>query len=122
MAQTKRKKRTTKHRGNAAGNIEVRGRTGRKPTAEEQKQKKVTRQTARERRMSKPPSWRSAATKAAMMAVLLFVLTQAHVLGKNSSLEQGALLSLMAFLLYTPLAYITDKFVYNRMLQKQKNA
>ena len=34
MAQTKRKRRT-KHRGNAAGSIEARGRTGRKPTAEE---------------------------------------------------------------------------------------
>ena len=37
MAQTKRKRRT-KHRGNAAGSIEARGRTGRKPTAEESKQ------------------------------------------------------------------------------------
>ncbi len=50
MAQTKRKKRTTKHRGNAAGSIEARGRTGRKPTAEEQK--KAGRQTARDKRIS----------------------------------------------------------------------
>ena len=34
MAQTRRK-RQTKHRGNAAGVIEARGRTGRKPTAAE---------------------------------------------------------------------------------------
>ena len=34
MAQTK-KKRSTKHRGNAAGGVESRGRTGRKLTAEE---------------------------------------------------------------------------------------
>ena len=34
MAQTKRK-RQTKHRGNAAGVVESRGRTGRKPTAAE---------------------------------------------------------------------------------------
>ena len=32
MAQTKRKRRT-KHRGNAAGMVEARGRTGRKPDA-----------------------------------------------------------------------------------------
>src|SRR6266516_1140874 len=38
MAQTKRKRRT-KHRGNAAGAIESRGRTGRKPTPEERKTK-----------------------------------------------------------------------------------
>ena len=36
MAQTKRKRRS-KHRGTAAGTIEARGRTGRKPTANEQK-------------------------------------------------------------------------------------
>ena len=34
MAQTKRK-RQTKHRGNAAGEVESRGRTGRKPTVAE---------------------------------------------------------------------------------------
>ena len=34
MAQTRRK-RQTKHRGNAAGVVESRGRTGRKPTAAE---------------------------------------------------------------------------------------
>ena len=34
MAQTRRKRRT-KHRGNAAGVVESRGRTGRKPTAAE---------------------------------------------------------------------------------------
>ena len=34
MAQTRRRRRT-KHRGNAAGVVEARGRTGRKPTAAE---------------------------------------------------------------------------------------
>ena len=48
MAQTKRKRRT-KHRGNAAGSIEARGRTGRKPTAEEQKAGRPA--AARERRV-----------------------------------------------------------------------
>ena len=40
MAQTKRK-RQTKHRGNAAGVIETRGRTGRKPTAAEKSGKGI---------------------------------------------------------------------------------
>ena len=52
MAQTKRKRRS-KHRGNAAGSIEARGRTGRKPTGDEVK--KSGRQTAREKRLAKPP-------------------------------------------------------------------
>jgi hypothetical protein len=116
MAQTKRKKRTTKHRGNAAGSIEARGRTGRKPTAEEQK--KSGRQSARDKRVSKPPSWNSAATKAGAMAVLLFVLTQVGILGNNSSIAQGLFLSLLALVIYTPLAYTTDKWVYGRMLKR----
>ena len=117
MAQTKRKRRT-KHRGNAAGGIEVRGRTGRKPTAEEQK--KTGRQSARDRRMSKPPSWNSAALKASAMAVLLFILTQVGILGNsNTSITQGLFLALLALVIYTPLAYTTDKWVYARMLKRQ---
>jgi hypothetical protein len=117
MAQTKRKKRTTKHRGNAAGSIEARGRTGRKPTAEEQK--KAGQMSARERRQSKPPSWNSAALKAGAMAVLLFVLTQVGILGNGASIQQGLFLSLLALVIYTPLAYTTDKWVYARMLKRQ---
>jgi hypothetical protein len=116
MAQTKRKRRT-KHRGNAAGSIEARGRTGRKPTAEEQK--KAGQMSARERRQSKPPSWNSAALKAGAMAVLLFVLTQVGILGNNASISQGLFLSLLALVIYTPLAYTTDKWVYARMLKRQ---
>ena len=116
MAQTKRKRRT-KHRGNAAGSIEARGRTGRKPTAEEQK--KAGRQTARDRRTTKPPSWNSAAMKAGAMAVLLFVLTQIGILGNDTDLKQGLFLSLLAMVIYTPLAYTTDRWVYARMLKRQ---
>ena len=116
MAQTKRKRRT-KHRGNAAGSIEARGRTGRKPTAEEQK--KAGRQTARDRRTTKPPSWNSAAMKAGAMAVLLFVLTQIGILGNDTDLKQGLFLALLALVIYTPLAYTTDKWVYARMLKRQ---
>jgi hypothetical protein len=117
MAQTKRKRRS-KHRGNAAGSIETRGRTGRKPTAEEAK--KGARQSARDRRVAKPPSWNGAATKALAMAALLFLLTQFHLLGKNTTLAQGLLLSLFALVLYTPLAYMTDRWVYNRMLRQRE--
>ena len=117
MAQTKRKRRT-KHRGNAAGSIEVRGRTGRKPTADETK--KSTRQQARDRRAAKPPSWNSAGLKALAMAALLFVLTQVGILGNNTSIAQGLLLAVFALVLYTPLAYMTDRWVYNRMLRQRE--
>jgi hypothetical protein len=119
MAQTKRKRRT-KHRGNAAGAIEARGRTGRKPTAEEQK--KAGRQSARDRRMAKPPSWNSAALKALAMAVLLLILTRVGILGNESSWSQSFFLATLALVIYTPLAYTTDKWVYARMLKRQQGA
>jgi hypothetical protein len=112
MAQTKRKRRT-KHRGNAAGSIESRGRTGRKPTPAEQKA------AVRAQRRSKPPSWNSAALKALAMAFLLFILTQLGIFGSETNFTQGLFLAVMALVIYTPLAYMTDKWVYNRM-QRQK--
>ena len=64
MAQTKRKRRT-KHRGNAAGIVEVRGRTTRPASPEARKaQKKGDARKARMDRYAKPPSWRSAANRA----------------------------------------------------------
>lgn len=113
MAQTKRKRRT-KHRGNAAGAIEARGRTGRKPTEAETKQS--MRDQARQRRVTKPPTWNSAAMKAGAMAILLFVLTQIGIFGGDTTVSQGILLAAMAMLIYTPLAYVTDRWVYKKNL------
>jgi len=112
MAQTKRKRRT-KHRGNAAGSIESRGRTGRKPTAAE------TKSAAREARRRKPPTWNGAALKALAMSVLLFILVKTGLLGNQSTWGQAAFLAIMALVIYTPLAYITDKWVYNRLQRQQ---
>ena len=118
MPPTKRK-RKTKHRGNAAGKIEARGRTGRKPTVEEQK--KADRATAREARMNKPPTWNGAFFKAALMAALLFVFTQIGLFGGDTTITQSLFLSMFALILYTPLAFATDKFVYARA-QKRRRA
>jgi hypothetical protein len=113
MAQTKRKRRT-KHRGNAAGVVEARGRTGRRPTPEE------VRQSARERRMNKPPTWNSALLKAALMAALLFVFTRLGVFGSDASLSQSLFLCFFALVLYTPLAYVTDRWVYQRAQRRRQ--
>lgn len=116
MAQTKRKRRT-KHRGNAAGSIEARGRTGRRPSPEERKQ--LTRAQAREQRLNRPPTWKSALTKAGLMAALLFLFTQIGLLGSQLPIAQSVLISLMALALYTPLAYVTDRWVYNRAQRRR---
>jgi hypothetical protein len=118
MAQTKRKRRS-KHRGNAAGGIEARGRTSRGVVklspAEERKR-------ARNERMNKPPTWKSAASKAGLMAALLFVLTQVGVLGRGMSLATSVFFAAAAMLIYTPLAYATDVFVYKRTQARRAKA
>ena len=75
--------------------------------------------SARDKRMQKPPSWNGAALKALAMAVLLFVLTQVGILGNDASIQQGIFLSALALIIYTPLAYVTDKWVYARMLRQK---
>jgi hypothetical protein len=112
MAQTKRKRRS-KHRGNAAGSIETRGRTGRKPTASEQRKS-----APRGQRTLKPPSWQGALVKAAMMSLLLFVLTRIGLFGKGVPVAQSALLALFALVMYTPLAFLTDRWAYGRQQRR----
>ena len=115
MAQTKRKRRS-KHRGNAAGTIEARGRTGRKPTAAEQR--KSASSSVRDERRFAEPTWSGAATRAGMAAVLLFVLFQTGLAGTKQSIATSALLSVAAFLIYVPLGYKVDRVFWERRMRK----
>jgi hypothetical protein len=112
MGQTKRKRRT-KHRGNAVGAIEARGRTGRKPTPQEIKRSSPA------RRDIKPPTWKAAFGKAAFGAVMLFVLVSLGVLGESASTANAILLCAFAMVAYTPVMYWTDRFLYNRRLRQK---
>ena len=119
MAQTKRKRRS-KHRGNAAGTIEARGRTGRKATAEEQKKgaKRGSGGQTRAERMAQPPSWNRALVRAAAASVLLFLLTQVGPqigLFKNDvAPAQAIVVCLVALAIYVPLGYAFDSWMYKR--------
>jgi len=112
VAGTKRK-RQTKHRGNAAGVVEVRGRTGRKPTAEEKDPAKRQAAVAKERRTrpDKPPSWRGSLFKALPMAAILVVF----LILINTKNAVGSLVLLPIFVLvYWPLSYYTESWAYRR--------
>ena len=111
MAQTK-KKRRSKHRGNAAGIVEARGRTGRKPTPEERKasDKEIAAQQRRERLM-RPPTWRSSAQRAAIAAVVFGILLVALF---HTEPLRAIPLTAFVFLFYVPLGYFTDQLVFRR--------
>jgi hypothetical protein len=116
VAQTKRKRRS-KHRGNAAGNIEVRGRTGRKPDAAQQK--KTDRAAARRDRLAQPPTWNKAIIRAAAASVLLFVLTQIGLFQDDVPVSQAIVICLFAMLIYIPLGYMFDNWMYKRMTKQR---
>jgi cation transport ATPase len=116
VAQTKRK-RQTKHRGNAAGVVESRGRTGRKPTAAEKSLAAKERAQAREKREARhdrPPTWKAAFTKALGAAVLV-VLAMLLLLPKNKA--QAFLYFPFVLVLYVPISFYTDQWLYRRRMR-----
>jgi len=114
MAQTKRKRRT-KHRGNAAGSVEARGRTGRKPTDSERRKGAAD---ARADRRFVEPTWKSAALRAALASVMLFVLFQVGLAGDEQSIATSLALAVGAFLIYVPLGYKVDRIFWERRMRK----
>ncbi|MGP0103340.1 MAG: hypothetical protein ACLPUT_17175 [Solirubrobacteraceae bacterium] len=117
MAQTRRK-RQTKHRGNAAGVVESRGRTGRKPTAAEKSGDARERAREKEKLLDKrdrPPTWRGAFTKAMFAAIFLLLVVILLLHQSNQAIS----LFPIVLVLYTVISYYTDKFVYDRRQRKK---
>ena len=115
MAQTKRKRRT-KHRGNAAGTIENRGRTGR-PVSPDDK-KKQARMSARDKRLNTPPTWKSAFNRAALAAVIIFIFVV--ITGKSGNrILAGALFALIAMAIYLPAGYYLEMALWRRRQAKK---
>ena len=119
MAQTRRKRRT-KHRGNAAGVVESRGRTGRKPTAAEKSGKAAEAARAKQQRLDKanrPPTWRGAALRALIAAAALVLLSG---LVLKASAGQSVAYFFVGLIAYTPISYYTDSWLYKRRQAKAK--
>jgi len=116
MAQARRRRRT-KHRGNAAGVVEARGRTGRKPTAAEKSGTGAGTPRAREsrlERLNRPPTWRGAFYRA-MAAAVLLLLVSLLLLKKPA---QAIALFPVVLLIYLPISYYTDLWMFRR---RQRN-
>ena len=112
MAQTKRK-RQTKHRGNAAGVIESRGRTGRKPTDAEKTGKPSAQKLTREQRLDRKPTWWGAFYRAMAAAVLMLLIS---ILLLKKSTEAFELFPVV-LVFYVPISYYTDMWLYRRRMR-----
>jgi hypothetical protein len=113
MAQTKRKRRT-KHRGNAAGVVETRGRTGRPPSADEKK--KQTREAAREKRLNTPPTWKASWNRALLASGFMFVLL---LITSKFNIVASVLFAILALAIYVPCGYYLENFLFRRRMAKR---
>lgn len=113
VAQTK-KKRRRKHSGTQAGTIQREPRRARPQTKEEKRE--ATRQRRLER-MDRPPTLRGSVSRAAIAAII-FVGVVILILGQTPA--QGLAFGAFMFLLYIPIGYFTDSFIYRRRQRKKK--
>ncbi len=120
MAQTRRK-RHTKHRGNAAGVVESRGRTGRKPTAEEKKGAAPSAKARQEPvdRRDRPPTWRGAFVRAMLAAIFMLVIVLVLL---HQAQKAAFTLFPIVLVIYIPISYYTDKWVYERRMRRKAAA
>jgi hypothetical protein len=120
MAQTKRK-RQTKHRGNAAGVVEARGRTGRPPSAEEKK--KADRNSRRDERLNRKPTWKGSLQRALLAGAFMFIFLLFTDKPKHGSPIVAALLfAVFAMVLYILLGYWLETTLWRRRMAKRAAA
>ena len=113
MAQTKRK-RQTKHRGNAAGSVTTRGRTGRPPSPQERK--KQTREEQRQARLTKQPTWRSMVQRALLASVLMIAVLAFASKGHN--IVYALVFGVLAFCVYVPAGFYLETWMWKRRMRK----
>ena len=109
-----KRKRRTKHRGNAAGMVESRGRTGRKPTAAD---RKAAARKGRMDRFSKPRTVRSALQRSGDRGRRLRRRDDPR--RPPESIAGVVALGGFVLLFYVPLSYYTDLFFYRRRQAKE---
>jgi Flp pilus assembly protein TadB len=116
-----KRKRQTKHRGDASGAVVARGRTGRKPTAEEKGKvdKKARSRASREERLNRAPTWKSAFVRAATAAVVVIGL---GVIALGMKPWVGVILLPIVLIVYVPAGYYFDLWLYNRRQRAVRKA
>ena len=119
MAQTKRKRRS-KHRGTAAGTIESRGRTGRKPRTARSAASGTGAATASARREARLDRRRpGAAPSTARVDRRRDLRSSCCCSSFKKPVAAGRSLSAFMVLIYIPMGYYTDLFLYRRRRQRE---
>ncbi len=113
MAQTK-KKRRRKHSGTQAGTVRRQTRE-RRPATKQEKREEARRR--RIERLDRPPTLRGSLTRAGVAAAV-FVGVVIILFGRP--LIEGLALGAFMFLLYIPVSYYTDLFIYRRRQKKKE--
>ncbi len=120
MAQTK-KKRQTKHRGNAAGQVQARGRTGRRlEPGERGRDGKLDPRARRLQRLDTPPTWRGAINRAGIATLFFFLLLVLFF--RDQPIASKIFIGCFMFVVYVPMGYYTDLFIYRRRQAKRRRA
>jgi hypothetical protein len=116
MAKTKAKRRR-KHRGTQAGTVqrplETRGRGGssrgsRGGAGRDRTHARAEARRRRAERLDRPPTWRSSATRAGIAAVIVAIV----LIALGNPPQQALLLAVVALVVYVPLGYAFDTFVF----------
>jgi hypothetical protein len=117
MAQTK-KKRQTKHRGNAAGQVQARGRTGRRLEAGERGGNgRLDARARRLQRLDTPPTWRGAINRAGIATLFFFLLLVLFF--REQPFASKIFIACFMLVVYIPMGYYTDLFIYRRRQAKR---
>jgi hypothetical protein len=110
VAQT-RKKRVKKHRGTQAGSIDTRKKSRPKSRAEAKGQVKSKASQPRASRLDRPPTWKSAAIRGIIAAVVFIALL---MLLFGRSFTEALPIGIFMLVFYIPAGYYMDSMMWKR--------
>jgi hypothetical protein len=123
VAQT-RKRRRRKHRGTQGGSIDRRGPRGRPRNREEARARARNKQSSRSKnravdRRDIPPTWGGAFKRGLIGAAIFFLV---FWLAFGRPVGAAVVLSVLMLVMYVPLGYYIDRFMYQRRLRSLQAA
>jgi Flp pilus assembly protein TadB len=73
------------------------------------------------RQALRPPSWKRAVIQGIILAILYFVVIRFLWKQEGTTTASSLVVAVMSFVLFAGVAYLVDRFTYQRRLRKLKN-